>query len=1005
MSFSSATIDLYTNKYPTTKGSTASHGTLETKATHIGGSAASAYLSSSSLGDYSRSTDLYSTSFSASTSSAYGNDVTYYTPLSRPASSLHHSPYSASSVFQSSSYHSTYSGSTPTYSLKHTSVSSIPKRPSTRSYTRYSRKQARSQSTALPTTNQFSLSRPTARRGESPPPSSCLKPSADVLEEESKQESELAEDVNEETSTEEEATATTDADDVNESDSDSDNGEEEDDDTELGVKFVSRSTSPLRAHDTDTNCNKKKQELYGNSDNQKRESTDSCIAATEQSVRPKKYIFGSNAKKCQATQVNEVDLLPNWSRSSDLSSKYLNSTTWTGSSSFATSSTRRTFANGSYTRAASRSTTNRYSAPVLSTAFNCRDTYPSPRSTVLSAPSKSPSPRPTSAVDAPSNTPKSDTHAKADCISPVTGASACPPPLYVSEDSAKLCLAKSCDESSDITSDTCDSSSTSAYSDTRSAARAASEDSSSNRMHINSPSSRLSPRIIRRSINYKSTSPRSSEQPLSAASSETEDDSSECSKRGNQSNSPSSRIALHLDCPKLVVVSSTSGNQSPPFVQKQHTGSYENLCKASGQLMSHVQPERSSSAEPFTTLFRGGNKDSPAEASNEDHKSWNSSTGSNCSLSPSEHIVLRTPPYRRNEAATHAETPLIVVNKLPIKIKDPYSTESESEFGAESEDEEVSNTVTIRLSSANSNYSNYSGTVINGDSLKEDFSEDESHDDKMEEDQCESASQTGTSTEQESEDEINKAITRIESNASSLKASSTGLIRPRTSGKGVTAPAVINIAANEIEGSKVKDCLRDSGYSENLARPDSPYDNVKPIELSSATTTSSSSASSDTESNNEASKSDDKKDVNVSVEESLASAIDKKSLVERCQQELSAFISKCKDIDEMIGPTSPRSPLSPTFLQVFQSFNSGKHRLSALSEEPESDDSVSVFDASHVKVHHSPRMQSTVGDIFTELPLQTATLALRRQFPIAPIAYHRWFSCAATYSLHLLCSN
>lgn len=88
-------------------------------------------------------------------------------------------------------------------------------------------------------------------------------------------------------------------------------------------------------------------------------------------------------------------------------------------------------------------------------------------------------------------------------------------------------------------------------------------------------------------------------------------------------------------------------------------------------------------------------------------------------------------------------------------------------------------------------------------------------------------------------------------------------------------------------------------------------------------------------------------------------ALDKQALVERCQQELSAFISKCKDIDEMIGPLSPGSP---TYLHVFQG---ARARLSALSEEPESDDSAVVpLDASHVKVHQATRMQSTVSSLF-----------------------------------------
>src|SRR5699024_8721036 len=129
----------------------------------------------------------------------------------------------------------------------------------------------------------------------------------DEQSEEDEEEEEVAdEDANEETGDDECDTADDDAVDVDNS--------EEADDPEFEVKFISRSTSPLRAHDTDTNCNKESQ-LCGSSDNQTA-STD--IASIEQIVRPKKNIFGNDAAKChQATQVNEADLSPpNRSRSS-----------------------------------------------------------------------------------------------------------------------------------------------------------------------------------------------------------------------------------------------------------------------------------------------------------------------------------------------------------------------------------------------------------------------------------------------------------------------------------------------------------------------------------------------------------------------------------------------------------------------------------------------------------------------------------------------------------------
>ncbi len=1064
MSFGSATIDLYTNKYTGGKPGTSSHGTAgETSANkgHSSLSSAAALSSSlgssytSSLGDYGRSADFHYSSPSASSFlpvSNYGTEVSsYYSPLSRPSSAaLHHShhQYGASSVssFQpGSTYHSSYSSTPSTYSsLKvgpvASSSSSIPKRPSTRSSYSSIRSGYSQRKPTTTSVRSSALVNSSTKLGSSVNSRSRsnsisdrigrgndddVKSSADkepqtngVLggQEDGNEEQLLSTDDGEEEAEEEEEDETeadeTEADDsedvvADETNSECDNREEAVDDTEFGVKLVSRSTSPLRAHDTDTNCNKESQQQYRSSDNQtESNSTDCCnISSIEQKVvvRPKKHIFGTDAPKChhhQATQVSEDDLLrsPTSSRSADLSSKYLSSTTWTGV--HGASASRRTYGNGSYARASTASrSTNRYSAPVTISSYTSRSTHrPLSPTSSTSVDAKSPVKCALSVFHSvsPSSVDVTTTSADTSSESPSSPISVV---LNVRLDSLKPYSKGSGDESGSdtttttTTATTCDSScSTSGSAGVVSVGNSNhnnnnSFSSHSTNMHINNnqPASRLSPRIIRRSINYKSPSPR----PNSAASSETEDEQqtsgSECSKKkmgrssrsgSNQSSSPSS-IVVRLNCPKPSSVSASGGgNSSNRLISaNQQIGSNENLNCCNSQLLN-VEQGRCASAEPLTTLF-GSTVLSTGESRSADHKSSHSSssassssvstTSSSSSLSnSSEHIALRPPNY---PSLPSLETPLIVVNKLPIIIKDPYSTESESEFGAESEDEEASNTVTIRLSSANSNYSAYSETIVNGDSLKEDDELSEEEDDEhpqpplqstdghlqgntlsskvnhSESENDASQSSTTSADEQESENQIDKAISVIENEVSSLKESSNNLIHPRSS----TKVAVYTAATD----NRARDALQDSGYSENLNRSNSSYDNTK--HKSTSSTAESSCTSSDTEcaSNNNGAP------MNCDSSSNSTTALDKQALVERCQQELSAFISKCKDIDEMIGPLSPGSP---TYLHVFQG---ARARLSALSEEPESDDSAVVpLDASHVKVHQATRMQSTVSSLF-----------------------------------------
>lgn len=1076
MSFGSATIDLYTNKYTGSKGT---HGTSsgsslgDTSAikslSGSGSSSLGSSYTSSSLGDYGRNGDFshYSSPASSSflTGSNYGNDVNYYSSLSRPVSAgLHHSSLhsqygSTASSFQAGkSYHSPYSATQSTYSSLKTcgsvSSSTLSKRPSTRSAYSSIRSSYSQRKPTTPVRTSSALVSGSSKVGVTPSSTSDRidrgkdvkslngataekEPQTNIVLVEDGKDEELStdggEEEEEETEADETETETTNDSDnvaVDETNSDGDNREEAVDDTEFDVKFVSRSTSPLRAHDTDTNCKKERQQMNGSSDNQSESScsssSDCNIAASIEQIvlvrRPKKHIFGTDALKCHhgATQVCEDDLpllhpTTTNSRSGDLSCKYLNSSSsWTGVHS--ASSSRRTYGNSSYARAGSTTSRgtnlNRYSAPVISSStssllstYSNRSRGPlSPTSPAIITPSgdtKSPS---KSAFSVHSVSPSllDVTTSEKDISSKVLSSSPSTSVVNVCLKSLKPYSKGSGDESgSDISlsdhtngNTSCDSSSSTSAATASGCSGSAgalvssksSLNSTSSTMHINNqPSSnRLSPRIIRRSINYKSTSPRPNSV---ASSSEAEDEKlqtsgSECSKknRGSQSiqSSSPSPIVVRLNCPQPSSVSGR-GNSSNLLCISKETGSEENLCcnsASAGSQLLRIEPERCASAEPLTTLFRGNVASSTEEFRSVDHKSSHSSSSSSVSStssstslsSSSEHIAFRPPNYPKLPSS---ETPLIVVNKLPIKIKDPYSTESESEIAVESEeDDEASNTVTIRLSSANSNYSAYSETIVNGDSLKEDDAFSEEDDDcepqlpasdhhqeingksshsESENNDGSQVDSSASAEEQESENEINRAISCIESEVSSLKETSTSLIHPPRS-----CPKVV-ISSTSVD-SKAKDALRDSRYSETQKRSDSQYDNVKQHYSSTCNTTESScTESSDTEcSKNSASKICDSTAVGQ-----RAAVPDKKTLVERCQEELSAFISKCKDIDEMIGPLSPGSP---TYLHVFQGT---RERLSALSEEPESDDSEVVpLDAPHVKIHQATRMQSTVSNSF-----------------------------------------
>ena len=82
-------------------------------------------------------------------------------------------------------------------------------------------------------------------------------------------------------------------------------------------------------------------------------------------------------------------------------------------------------------------------------------------------------------------------------------------------------------------------------------------------------------------------------------------------------------------------------------------------------------------------------------------------------------------------------------------------------------------------------------------------------------------------------------------------------------------------------------------------------------------------------------------------------AVRQTDIKDEARNSLSLFISKCQDIDEMIDPLCPMSPLSPN-----QVFNTTPFRKSFENIEEE-EGSVAV-EACQVKVHNSAAMKSTV---------------------------------------------
>lgn len=431
-------------------------------------------------------------------------------------------------------------------------------------------------------------------------------------------------------------------------------------------------------------------------------------------------------------------------------------------------------------------------------------------------------------------------------------------------------------------------------------------------MHIIDPNNngRVSPRIVRSSIRYQGSSKAPS-----------------CSGSGSES-------CDSLTSPRLLAVDSNSMDSHKAF-----TRSFDNLCWLSAPSNTEQQARsgRCTSAEPTARKIKIRLK-SPIAIN---RRRLSATVLDSDRESDSDH-----------GQCIPTQVPVISVNDCsPVNTSDPRACSS-SEYDSEcqSDNEELSSALTIRLASANSNYSE---TIVNGDnSTRNDSSDDEeneaNYDGKDEpassmnsttststseghqSDQANSTATTTTTSEDESENEINKAISSIQDNAVRLKnnlmphhprmSKPANLMPVNSGGPGVPCESLpINHSPTvngTVDNSSCLPLAIDKFNSSNT-RVDNATSNV----------------------------SHDAKPVRP--------AGHKSELIEKIQNELSAFISKCRDIDEMIGPTSP---ISPTYLHVFR-------RLDSLSEEPEDEESASEasLEPCRVKVHCAQPMRSTVS--------------------------------------------
>jgi hypothetical protein len=712
----------------------------------------------------------------------------------------------------------------------------------------------------------------------------------------------------------------------------------EDENTDIETKMIShtniisisRSTSPKRETQTD--------------------STNDSISSTQQIIRPKKIVFGVSIKKTtQQTQVNEMDLKEALSPS--LSPCLTPSLT--PSPSHSPSPVRMRYGCTPNKRNNNNSNFNRYSMPTIrSTNYSTNYSNFSSNTSQSNQIENRISPQPLSSCDKQSDI-------KETSINNMSSDN-----QNANKDKK---LEELCNNYNSAKNDEYDS-----YSNNNNNNNTPKSDSKSSLQsrRDSHSSARISPHIIRRrrslSRNKLSGRSRSSskEKLLDREESSTTSTSDSSEDEDEKKKSVADRHSRIKRKKKL---------QANELISNDNKVIYKGSFDGINQLKpTHLDslPTRSVSAEPLKSFDENNQKKS----------------STNESSSSPEKVIIRKPSVNIQKTE-----PLIVVKKLPLKIKDPYSTASEcdeSEFISESEAEKFSSSmpvVTIRLSQSSTE----------DQSKQSDETSSETTDDctKI----CDNLNK--------SETKIQKSPTVIEVNLdknknSTQKSSTLTEVIAKNDEKAKYESSPDNetddlsdfddkslhsfqekqafIAPFPKEDDEIsfkqlnsKDTsLRDSGFSEASTRPDSPYDNIK----TAADSLNIVSYENIYETNNCCSKEiipapqqfvskvNDIDSLLSGYKEETFEEFERKFQTENkhpvkylkddARKNLSLFISKCQDIDEMIGPTSPMSP------NLFSNFSSSS--LSKLIEEIGEDDDSVAIDASAVKVHNAKAMKSTV---------------------------------------------
>ena len=439
-----------------------------------------------------------------------------------------------------------------------------------------------------------------------------------------------------------------------------------------------------------------------------------------------------------------------------------------------------------------------------------------------------------------------------------------------------------------------------------------------------------------------------------------------------------------------------------------------NECKESIEDINELKVTKNDCIESRTTIKP------PNNASDSDRKSRSKSSTNESSSSP-EKVIIKKPSLRSVDVS-----PTIVVTKLPMKIKDPYSTETEcdeSEFVDESDAENFSecmSVMTIRLNSSPET------KIISDTSVKpkSDPTRRSSTDTLSESsDNSSKSCKSVKLNENKSMKSVDKSVItdeRVQTNSNSTKNKNLSFVtnceknesNDKSMGfrdnqtnilsdfkrESICSQRVESLPSFPKEDNNMKFkifeskdvCLRDSGFSESSTRPDSPYDNLKPIAVSDENVGKNGK---NTKSNERVSTEKqfvcEVNDIDSLLTEGLNQnnfgELERKfqmknkiplKLKDESRTDATDFICKYQDIDEMIDPMGPTSPLSPNHLS---NFNSSYFRQ--IFENIEEEDSVAV-DVSDVKVHNSEAMKSTVISIYFYFVFEIFVSFIRFSFSI-----------------------